>query len=459
MIKKQLIIGLIAAGCSCLASAQPIRTTIDRVIAVVGKSAILESELETQCLQLKLSGEKITRQVKCTVLEQMLFRKLLLAQAEHDSITVTEDQVDQELDRRFRMYIYQLGSVENFEKFYGKTVDKYKEDFRDDIRDILMSQKMQQTITGDITTSPNEVKKYFESIHPDSVPFINAEIEIGQIIRKPKENPELRKYAREQIDAVRKRALDGEDFTLLVRTKSEDPGSNGTNGAPTEYLNVPRGQMVPEFDQYAFSLKPGEISPVFETSFGFHIMKVLARRGEVSDMQHILITIPIDPAGLQKAKDYLDSLSKVIQTPKDSLSFSQAASRFSDDEESKTNGGKIANPNTGDTRFQLNEISEVDPTIVLTIEKLKMGEISEPILYSSREAKQAFRILYIYSRTEPHKMNMTQDYLRIQSEALSDKQNKIIKQWIAKRLVNTYVNVNVDFKDCIFDSNWVKPIK
>src|SRR5437016_2578188 len=171
-MKKNILL-FFAVTSSCLTFAQPVRTTIDRVIAVVGKSAILESELETQCLQLKLSGQTITRQTRCQVLEQMLFRKLLLAQAEHDSVTITDDQVEQELDRRFRVYVYQLGSVEAFEKFYGKTIDKYKEDFRDDIRDILMSQKMQQKITGDITTSPNEVKKYFESMAKDSVPFIN----------------------------------------------------------------------------------------------------------------------------------------------------------------------------------------------------------------------------------------------------------------------------------------------
>src|ERR1051326_8214087 len=272
-----------------------VKTTIDRVIAVVGNSPVLESELQTQCLQIKLSGEKVTRKMECQVLEQMLFRKLLLAQAEHDSVTVTDDQVEQELDKRFRYYVYQLGSVENFEKFYGKTVDKYKEDFRDDIRDILMAQKMQQKITGDITVSPNEVKTYFENLLPDSVPFINAEIEIGELVRKPKESPELRKYAREKIEDIRKRALSGEPFENLVRLYSEDPGSNGTNGAPTMYKNVPRGQMVPEFDQYAFSLKPGEISPVFETSYGFHVMKLVARRGEVADMMHVLITVPVDP--------------------------------------------------------------------------------------------------------------------------------------------------------------------
>src|ERR1051325_1453173 len=285
MIKKTKLILFVTLFFAFAGRTQNQNVVLDRVIAVVGNSVILESELETQCLQLKMNGEKITRQIKCKVLEQMLFRKLLLAQAIHDSITVTEEQVDQELEKRFRYYIYQFGSVEKFEALYGKTVDQYKEDFRDDIRDILITQKMQQKITGDITVSPNDVKLYFEGLNPDSVPFINAEIEIGEIVRKPKENPELRKYARDKIEDIRKQALSGANFELLIRTYSEDKGSNGFQGGPLEYDNIPRGQFVAEFDQYAFSMKPGEITPVFETVFGFHIMKLLARKGEVVDLQ------------------------------------------------------------------------------------------------------------------------------------------------------------------------------
>ncbi|HEY6163016.1 MAG TPA: peptidylprolyl isomerase [Bacteroidia bacterium] len=459
MIKKTKLILFVTLFFAFAGRTQNQNVVLDRVIAVVGNSVILESELETQCLQLKMNGEKITRQIKCKVLEQMLFRKLLLAQAIHDSITVTEEQVDQELEKRFRYYIYQFGSVEKFEAFYGKTVDQYKEDFRDDIRDILITQKMQQKITGDITVSPNDVKLYFEGLNPDSVPFINAEIEIGEIVRKPKENPELRKYARDKIEDIRKQALSGANFELLIRTYSEDKGSNGFQGGPLEYDNIPRGQFVAEFDQYAFSMKPGEITPVFETVFGFHIMKLLARKGEVVDLQHILIKIPTDPQGMQKAKDFLDSLADAIRQRKDSITFSQAASRFSDEEDSKVNGGKIVNPNTGDTRFQLSEIGQVDPNIALTIEKLKLGEMSEPVLTETQDGKEAYRILYIYSRTEPHKENMKQDYLRVQNDALNDKENKIIKKWIAKKLLSTYVRIADDYKDCAFDNDWIKPVK
>jgi peptidyl-prolyl cis-trans isomerase SurA len=438
---------------------------LDRVIAVVGGSVVLESELETQVLQYKMSGGKVSQDVKCKVLQQMLFRKLLLAQAQHDSLSVTEEQVDAELDKRFRYYIYQFGSVEAFEKFYGKTVDQYKEDYRDDIRDILLSQKMQQKITGDISVSPNEIKTYYEGLNPDSIPFINAEIEIGEIVRKPKENPELRAYAKQQVEDLLVRAKKGEDFTYLVRTYSQDQGSNGSVNegvvSPTEYDNIARGQFVPEFDQYAFSMKPDSITPVFETVFGFHIMKLLRRKGEVVDLQHILIKIPIDPQGLQKSKDYLDSLAGIIRSKKDSVShaFSEFASRYSDEDDSRSNGGKITNPNTGDTRFQLDEISQVDPSIVLTIEKLKTGELSEPVLCETSDGKQAYRVLYIFTRTEPHRENLKQDYLRIQNDALNAKQEEIIRKWIAKKLVGTYVRIEDDYKSCKFDNDWVKVSK
>ena len=458
-MRKKIILILLPLLPAFFIKAQTAGPVLDRVIAVVGNSVVLESDLETQALQFKMSGGKITDDIKCKMFEQILFRKLLLAQAIHDSVTVTEEQVDQELERRFRYYIYQFGSVEAFEKFYGRTVDQYKEDYRDDIRDILLAQKMQQKITGDINVSPNEIKKYFEALNPDSVPFINAEIEIGEIIRKPKENPELRAYAKDVINEVLKKSQEGEDFTYLVKRYSQDEGSNGSQGGPTEYDNIARGTFVQEFDQYAFAMKPGEITPVFETVFGFHIMKLLARKGEMVDLQHVLIKIPIDPKGLDKAKHFLDSIVLHIRNAGDSLSFSQAASRFSEEEESKINGGKISNPNTGDTHFQLDEISQVDPSIVLTIEKLKTGEMSEPVLCETSDGKQALRVLYIFSRTEPHKENMKQDYLRIQNDALNDKQETIVRQWVAKKLLTTYVRLADDYKNCNFSNTWVKEIK
>lgn len=455
MIYRYLCLLLFAVGSFALSAQQVI--PIDRIIAVVGGNPVLESDLEMQCQQLKLSGENVTPELKVKVLEQLMYRKLLLHQAQLDSIEVKESEVEERMDRNFRYFIAQFGSVEEFEKFYGKTVAQYKEEFRNEIKEMLLAQKMEQKILGNVTVSPNEVRNYFNSLHKDSIPLINAEIEIGQLVRKPKENPELKNFAKQKLEEIRQRAIKGEDFDFLVKAYNEDPGSNGRSGAPIKYVNIPRGQFVPEFDQFAFSMKPGDISPVFETVYGFHVMKLLARKGEVVDLQHILITVPIDPNELKKAKLFLDSL--VLEIKMDSISFSEAASRFSDDEESAINGGKIINPSTGDTKFEMNEISQIDPSMVLIIEKLDVKQISEPTFMQTRDAKQAYRIMYIFSKTEPHKANLKEDYLRLQNEAIGIKHDKLKNDWVNKKLKITYVKIHDDYKDWKFESNWITVVK
>ncbi|MEW6467433.1 MAG: peptidylprolyl isomerase [Bacteroidota bacterium] len=455
MIKRTVFTLLLALLMLPVLAQKKDTLVLDRIVAVVGNAIILESEIALQCQQLEAEGVIITQAVRCKVLEQLLYRKLLLHQAEVDSLYVTEEQVESELDRRFRYFLSQYPSIEQFEITTGKTVEEYKEIYREQVRQLLISQMMQNKIVGSLTVSPNEVKEYFSSLHPDSVPYINAEVEIGEIVKKPAVNPELKKYAREECEKLRQRALAGEDFTTLVKLYSKDPGSNGQNPeGKTQYDGIQRGSFVPEIDQYGFSMKPGEISPVFETDYGFHVMKLLARKGDFIDFQHILITVPVDPADLQKARLRLDSIADLIR--KDSITFTEAASRFSDEEESKVNGGSLYNPYTGDTKFQVDQLSQVDPTLALVIEKMQTGELSQPTLTATRDGKEAYRILYIKSRTQPHKANLDQDWLRIQSDALIAKEEKLLKAWVDKILVNTYVKIAGDYKSCDFDSDWVK---
>jgi len=444
--------------CSFCAFAQKDTLVLDRIVAVVGNAVILESEVEAQCQQMALQGVSITEALRCQVLEDLLFRKLLLFQAEIDSIEVSDEQVESELDRRFRYFLGQYPSVDVFEKTTGKTVDEYKDFYRPQVRELLLAQMMQNKIVGNLTVSPNEVREYFASLPPDSVPYINAQVEIGEIVKKPTVNPELKKYAKDQCEEYRQRALKGEDFTYLVKLGSQDPGSNGTGQNPqTKYENVQRATFVAEFDQYAFSMKPGEISPVFETEFGFHVMKLLARRGDFVDLQHILIKIPIDPADLEKARLKLDSIADLIK--KDSISFTEAASRYSDDEDSKISGGSLYNPFTGDVKFEMDQLSQVDPGVALVIEKMKTGELSYAMLTQTRDGKEAYRILYMKGRTDPHKANLNDDWLRMQNDALINKEEEILKEWINKKLLNTYVKVNEDYKSCDFESNWLKAVK
>ena len=448
MYKKIIVSFYVYLFFSLALSAQ--EKIIDRVLAVVGSNIVIQSELESQYLQYVAQGEQPGENTKCKIFEQLLYQKLLLAQAEKDSVTVSDAQVESELDKRLRYYITQFGSEEKFVAFYGKSIDDFKIELRDNIKDLLLSQTMQSKVTNDISVTPSEVRTFFNNINPDSLPLINSEVEIGEIVKRPPVTPEAKKEAKEKIEGLRQRILKGENFVTLAALYSEDLYSAKKGG---EYDTLHRGQFVPEFDAVAFRLKEKEISEVFETVYGFHFMQLLAKRGEVVDVRHILISPKVSPEDLQKAKIKLDSIYTLIQ--KDSISFSDAAAKFSDEDESKNNGGLIVNPQTGVTKFEMDELGQLDPTIVFTIDKMKPGEFTSPSLMATRDAKQAYRILYLKSRTEPHRANLISDYQKIQSVALASKQQKAISAWIKKKKESTYIKIADDYKNCKFDNNWV----
>lgn len=424
---------------------------IDKVIGIVGKNILKQSELEAQYTQYLSQGVDATTNTRCDLYEELLYQKLLLAQAQKDSVEVSDSQVENELERRLRIYIEQFGSREKFEEFYGKSVEQFKEELRENLRDLLLAQTMQSKIVADVNVSPNEVKDFFNSLPPDSVPYINAEVEVGQILKKAPVNLEAKKEAREKIASLRERVLKGEDFGLLARLYSEDPGSAKNGG---EYRDMGRGQFVAEFEEQAFSLKEGETSPVFETEFGYHILQTIQRRGEIVDIRHILIAPKVTAFDLEKAKTLLDSVYNLIV--KDSISFSDAAGKFSDDAESKNSGGLIVDPRIGSSKIEMSLLSQVDPTIFYSVDKLKVGEISHPVITTTRDGKQAYRLVYLKSRTEPHKANLKDDYQKMQSLALQKKQQKLINDWIKRKLEITYVKVGEEFKTCAFKNNWIK---
>ncbi len=424
-------------------------TPLDGVVAIVGSSPILKSEVEAKRSQSKLDSVPFN---ECKAIEDLLYQKLLFAQAIKDSVEVTEEQVDDELDRRLRMWIGQIGSVKAFEEFYGKSIEKFKEEFRDELKEVLLVQKMQAKITDAVTVSPSEIKEFFGSIPKDSIPLINAEIEVGRILRKPKVNPELKKYAKEKLEKIRQEIISGQkEFSTAAILYSEDPGSAPQGGL---YKNVQRGTFVPEFDAVAFRSKEKEVSEIFETEYGYHILMVESKRGEEIDLRHILIVPQAAPEDLLRGKTFLDSLANLIR--KDSLTVTEAASRFSDDEETKNNGGLITNPYTGMTKFESSQLSQIDPTLIFTIDKLKTGEPSAPVITQTRDGKQAYHIVFVKSRTEPHRANLKEDYQRIQEEALAAKKEKIINDWIKKKISTTYIRVSDEYKKCKFDNPWVK---
>ena len=423
---------------------------IDRVIAVVGVNPILQSELESQYQQMVTAQEPVDDNSRCKILEDLLYQKLLLAQAQKDSLTISDAQVDQELDKRIRYYIHQFGTEERFVAFYGKSVDDFKTDLKDNVRDLLLAQQMQSKITSDKTVTPSDVKLYFKSIPVDSIPLINSEVEVGQIEKKPKTTAEAKKEAKRKIEDIRERIAKGEStFPAMAALYSEDPGSSSKGGL---YEHIQRGQFVPEWDAWAFKLKPNELSDVFETVYGYFIIQLIERRGDEVDARSLLISPKVEATDLLNAKLALDTIYDKLL--KDSITFSEEAAKYSDDEDSKNSGGLIVNPMTGTTRFQMDELGQMDQTVAFAIDKLKVGEFTKPIPMTSKDGKQAYRIVYLKTRTSPHRANLTDDYQKIQAITLAKKQQEDIQEWIKRKSVDTYVHINDDYKNCKFNNKW-----
>lgn len=419
---------------------------IDKVIAIVGKHPLLLSDYETYRLEKEKENPNAS---KCKAFEELLYSKLLLAQADRDSVVVSDAEVENELDKRLAYYINMFGGDEaKFEAFYGKRTNVFKDDMRDDVRDQLVAQKMRQNITGDIKLTPSEVRQYYTTIPLDSLPIVNTELQIAHIVRMPPVNEQAKKDARAAIESYRERVLKGESMSVLAALYSEDPGSAKNGG---RYESVMRGMMVPEFDAIAFRLKKGEISEVFETSYGYHFIELIARKGETVDLRHILITPKMTQLDVLNAKMKLDSLQKEILDGK--ISFEEAAKKFSDDKETRQNGGLLINPMNGTTKWENEEISQMDQNLVFVFDKMNVGDVSTPVQYSGMDGKPGYRILTIISRTDPHKINYKDDYAKLLQMATFDRQRKLIREWIEKRSKLTYIKIDPAYS-CELEYKW-----
>jgi len=438
---------LLALGTSTSAIAQPKGQLIDRVVAVVGREAILQSEIVARTEQARSSGITITDQFICGELEDLLYEKLLVEQGRLDSVVVDEAQVTGELDRRIRYFASQLGGEKELEKFYGKSVAEIKADFRDQIHDQLLVQNMQQRISGDVRLTPRDVQRFYQRIPADSVPFINAEVEYSQILRIPKPSDEEERRVRRRIDEYREQIIKGEkDFCTVAILFSEDPGSAKDCG---QLGMVPTGVMVPEFDAVALSLKEGEVSQVFKTQFGYHFMQLIERRGEQYNARHVLMRPQVSNADLQRERVFLDSLAAMIKAGKED--FATLAGRHTDDEESKGTNGLMIEPNSNSTRW---DMSSLDQQVFFVLDKLKPGEVSEPQLVVLPDASKAYRLLKLILRTEPHKANLKDDYRLIQQAAEGKMRAESIDNWVKERLQGTYVRLAPEFGSCTFNHDW-----
>lgn len=420
---------------------------LDKVIGVVGKYPILLSDLQTTMLEQEKRETPLDR---CKAFELMVFQKLLVAQADRDSVTVGDAEVENELSRRMNYYIQLFKTEEELEKFYGKRTNVIKDEMRADVQEQLVAQKMQGKITGDVKPTPAEIRLFFKSIPEDSLPLIESEVEIQQIVKKPNYNLEAKEEARQQIESYRQRVLKGEaSMSTLARLYSEDPGSAKDGGF---YANVARGIMDPAFEAVAFSLKNGEVSKVFETTYGYHFIELTQRKGELLDLRHILIIPKMSNADFFKSKHELDSILTLIRNGV--YTFEEAAMKFSDDKDTKQNGGVMINPSTASTKFDNEDLSQIDQNLVVTLNSMQIGEMSKPMQFVSQmDGKPAFRIIKLKNRIDPHKANMKEDYQKLALMAQSERNKKNIKDWIRKRSKITYIKLDPEYA-CKFESDW-----
>jgi peptidyl-prolyl cis-trans isomerase SurA len=345
-----------------------------------------------------------------------------------------------------RYFVQQLGSEQKLEEYLGKSIIQIKADYKDDVRNMLLSQSMQSKITSGVTVTPADVRSYYNAIPPDSLPLINSEVEVGQIVKMPPVSKEEKKNVKDKLNKIRDRIINGEDFATLAVLYSED--GSAKDGGELGFRG--RDELVPEFSSVAFELKGSEISKIVESPYGYHIIQLIERRGELINVRHILMSPKNSSADILKAQQFLDSVYTLLKT--DSMTFSNAAAKFSDDAESKYNGGLIVNPQTGTNRF---ETSELDPTTFFTIDKLKPGQYSQPVKFQGRDGKPAYRLLYLKTRTEPHRANLKEDYQQIQNVALAQKQAKVLGDWVKKKKATTYIKLDDEFKSCGFQYQWV----
>jgi len=422
---------------------------VDQVVAVVGGNIVLQSDVENTFLQMRAQGMSSEGDMKCEVLEDLLVSKLMLNQAKIDSIEITPAQVERELNQRLNMFIEQIGSEERLEAYYNKSILEIKSDFRDLIREQLLTQMMQGTIASEITATPSEIKNFYKKIPKDSLPVIPAQIEYSQLVRNPPFSDQAKLEIRNELLDLRKRIIEGEDFSTLAILYSEDPGSARKGG---ELGFQGRNDLVPEFAEAAFSLKKNAVSPIIETQFGFHIIQLIERQDERVNVRHILLKPEVTMEEREKAFGFLDSLN--IQIRGDSLPFNIAVRLFSQDEETRMSGGIVVNPQTGDSKFQLDQL---DQATAEAVRNLKMDDVSNPFEASDFTGNPIFKIIKVTNRIDPHQADLKNDYTIIQEMTKRSKQQQEMLNWIEEKQETTFIKIDESYRGCPFRSKgWVR---
>lgn len=440
ILKRTLAATLLLLTGAMAAQAQPKKIKADGIIAVVGDRIILQSDIKNSIEDAKRQGSTVPEGAECMLMEQAVVSKVLMLQAEKDSLPVSDEDVEAELDQRVRHFINQVGSQQALEEYAGKTVYQIKDDARESVKENKLATAMQQKIVSSVKITPTEVKAFFDRIPKDSLPYFESELEVGQITLIPKASRDLEQYIVAEMNNYKKQIeTKVATFEQLAQRYSEDPGSKDRGGR--YQINRNEKTWDPAFLSASFRLKNGEISaPVKSEKFGYFLIQMMERRGDDADVRLILRTPPVTDAEINQAKTKLDTVrSKIIAG---TIGFNEAATRYSDDEAAKYSGPFLLNRDGS----PYVTIDQMDKEMVAMLSKMKVGDFSQPTPFTTEQGKKGVRIVYLKSRSEPHRMNMSDDYSKISQTALEEKKAQALDKWIKAKLPTYYIMIDDDAK-------------
>jgi peptidyl-prolyl cis-trans isomerase SurA len=428
------------------AIAQPQRVVADKIVGIVGDKIILKSDINNEVLDRQRRGEQLPEGADCMVMQQVLALKALVLQAEKDSLQVGDEELESLLDNQVRGFVQQYGSKEALEQIAGRTVYQIKEDMRLPFRERKLAELMRNKIVEGIKITPTEVRAYFEKIPKDSLVFYETEVEIGQIVQYPEASRDLDKYVIDELNDYKKQVESGsKKFETLAKIYTEDPGSRDAGGLYN--INRTDKNYDGEFMKQAFRLKEGQISPVFKSKFGYHIILMVNRAGDDATIRHILRVPPITDDEIKITVGKLDSVRAKLVAG--TIGFGEAVSRYSKDDASKYTGGMLQGQNG-----TFLTIDQLDKDLVTQLPKLKVGEYSQPTAYKDDRSKQGVRIVWLKTRTDPHRENLKDDYNRIAQRAIEEKKGDAIEKWFNSKISTYYVMIDDDYKACTQLSKW-----
>lgn len=443
---KQLSLFSIALITCFGAIAQTHKVVADKIVGIVGDKIILRSDVVNEILDKQRRGEQVPENAECSVVQQALAMKALVLQAEKDSLLVSDEELESLMENQVRGFIQAYGSKEELEKVAGRTVYQIKEDFRIPFKERKLAELMRNKIVEGVKITPTEVKAFFDKIPKDSLAFYESEVEIGEIIVYPKASHDLDKLAIDELTDYKKQVESGtRKFETLASLYTDDPGSKNTGGQYN--INRTEKQWDPVFLQAAFRLKEGQISPIIKSKFGYHIILMVSRAGDDATIRHILKIPTITDDEVKLAIDRLDSVRAKLFAG--TMPFGEAVSRYSEDESSKYTGGFKQGQNGS-----FLTIDQLDKDLVSLLPKLKAGEFSQPVVFTDERGKKGVRIVYLKTRTEPHRENLKDDYNRIAQKAIEEKKSDAMEKWFTTKIPTYYIMVDDDYKTCPKMNKW-----